>query len=84
MSTGEQPATDSAQLSTWIREELGLDPTASVEVSEKPGTDPRCSPIVTEVTIASPGESAYSFHIEHPLREVSRMDVVAAIAFGGH
>jgi hypothetical protein len=71
------------QLSAWVREELGLDPAATVDVSEKPGTDPRCSPIVTEVAIASPGESAYSFHIERPLHEVTRMDVVAALAFGG-
>ncbi len=83
MATDEHAGTDAAELTTWIREELGLDPASEIKVSEKPGTDPRCSPIVTEVTITSPGESAYSFHIEHPLGEVSRMDVVAAIAFGG-
>ncbi|HEX2191985.1 MAG TPA: hypothetical protein VHH09_02240 [Acidimicrobiales bacterium] len=74
---------DAAQLTTWVREELGLAPESSVEVNEKPGTDPRCSPVVTEVAISSPGESAYSFHIERPLHEVERMDVVAVIAFGG-
>jgi hypothetical protein len=79
----EPPITDEVQVSAWLREELGLDPASTIEVAEKPGTDPRCSPLVTEVTITSPSEAAYSFHIEHPLPEVTRMDVVAAIAFGG-
>lgn len=72
------------QVAKWAREELGLSPDASVEVAEKPSRDPRCSPIVTALTIASPGESPFAFHIERPLAEVTRMDVVAAIAFGGH
>lgn len=71
-------------MAQWTREELGLSPDASVEVAEKPSDDPRCSPIVTALTIVSPGESPYAFHIERPLAEVTRMDVVAAIAFGGH
>jgi hypothetical protein len=54
-----------------------------VDIGEKPGTDPRCSPVVTEVAISGPGEEPYSFHIERPLAEVTRMDVVAALAFGG-
>jgi hypothetical protein len=61
-----------------------LDPAAEVSVREKESNDPRCSPIVTEVSIESPGETPYVFHIERPLAEVVRMDVVAAIAFGGH
>jgi hypothetical protein len=73
-----------AQVETWAREELALDPTAEVTVREKPGNDPRCSPVVTELSISSPGETPYSFHIERALEEVTRMDVVAAIAFGGH
>lgn len=68
----------------WTKEELGLDPGAQVSVREKESNDPRCSPIVTELSIESPGETPYVFHIERPLAEVSRMDVVAAIAFGGH
>lgn len=83
VGTDEHDGTDAAQLSAWVREELGLDPAATVDVTEKPGTDPRCSPIVTEVAISPPGESAYSFHIERSLPEVTRMDVVAALAFGG-
>ena len=79
----EQQGTDAARLCEWLREELGLDPASAVDVAEKPGTDPRCSPVVTEVTITSPGEAAYSFHIEHPLHEITQMDVVAALAFGG-
>lgn len=70
-------------VAAWVQEELGLDPQARVELSERPGTDPRCSPVVTEVAITSPGEERYSFHIERPLAEVTRMDVVAALAFGG-
>ncbi len=73
-----------ADVVTWTREELGLDTGAKVTVREKEGNDPRCSPIVTELTIEADGETPYSFHIERPLDEVSRMDVVAAIAFGGH
>ncbi len=83
MAADEQDGTDAAQLSTWVREELGLDPASTVEIREKPGTDPRCSPIVTEVAISSPGEAAYSFHVERALSEVTPMDVVAALAFGG-
>jgi hypothetical protein len=55
-----------------------------VTVREKQSDDPRCSPVVTELAITSPGETPYAFHIERPLGEVTRMDVVAAIAFGGH
>jgi hypothetical protein len=73
-----------SEIETWAREELGLDPAASVTITEKDSNDPRCSPLVTELAIDSPGESPYAFHIERPLAEVTRMDVVAAIAFGGH
>jgi hypothetical protein len=73
-----------SEIETWAREELGLHPQASVTVREKESNDPRCSPLVTELSIESPGETPYSFHIERPMEEVSRMDVVAAIAFGGH
>lgn len=69
---------------SWTREELALPPDATVQVREKESNDPRCSPIVTELAIETPGESPYTFHIERPLAEVTRMDVVAAIAFGGH
>jgi hypothetical protein len=72
------------QVTEWAREELGLDPAAQVVVQEKASNDPRCSPLVTELRISSPDEETYSFHIERPLDEVTRMDVVAAIAFGGH
>jgi hypothetical protein len=78
-----ETGTSAADLDAWVREELGLEAGASVQISEKPGTDPRCSPIVTEVAIATPGEEPYAFHIERPLQELSRMDLVAALAFGG-
>ncbi len=73
-----------SKVEAWAREELGLDPAATVVVKEKQGNDPRCAPIVTELAVTSPGETPYTFHIERPLGEVTRMDVVAAIAFGGH
>jgi hypothetical protein len=72
------------QIVGWAREEMGISPDATVAVREKPGSNPRCSPVVTELTIESPGESPFTFHIERPLADVTRMDVVAAIAFGGH
>ena len=76
--------TTPAELEVWVREELRLDDAHDVAISEMPGTDPRCSPIVTAVEIGAAGGSApYSFHIERPLDELVRMDVVAAIAFGG-
>ncbi|MCA1847177.1 MAG: hypothetical protein LC792_29095 [Actinobacteria bacterium] len=75
---------DPEQVAAWAREELGLDPSAAVAVTEKPGTDPRCSPIVTELVVEAPGESPFTVHIERPLAEVTQMDVLAAIAFGGH
>ncbi len=82
-AAGEEGPTTAEQLEVWVREELSLDPAASVGISEKPGTDPRCSDIVTEVAVDAPGESPYSFHIERPLAELRPIDVVSAIAFGG-
>ena len=75
--------TTAAELETWVREELALHEAQTVGIAEMPGTDPRCSPIVTEVAIASPCETPYSFHIERALAEVTQMDVVAYLAFGG-
>ena len=73
-----------AELEVWVREELRLDPGQSVAISELPGTDPRCSPVVTQVAVGATAESAaYSFHIERALDELVRMDLVAALAFGG-
>lgn len=84
MSTADDgTSTNGPDLETWVREELKLSPEASVAVSERPGTDPRCSPVVTQVVIADPGGEPYDFHIERPLDEVTRMDVVAGLAFGG-
>ncbi len=71
-------------MAQWAREELNLNPSAVVTVREKPGEDPRCSPVVTELAIEAPGETPYSFHVERPLAEVTRLDIVAAVAFGGH
>jgi hypothetical protein len=68
----------------WAREVLNFDPAAAVTVREKESNDPRCSPIVTELFVESPGETPYSFHIERPMHEVTEMDVTAAVAFGGH
>jgi len=81
--TADENGTTSEKLEAWVREELALDAEAVVEITEQPGTDPRCSDVVTNVTIAQPDESAYSFHIERPLAELTSLDVVAAIAFGG-
>ncbi len=75
--------TTAEQLEAWVREELSLDPADSVAVAEKPGTDPRCSPVVTEVAVSNPEGGSYSFHIERPLAELEPMDLVAALAFGG-
>jgi hypothetical protein len=73
-----------AQVEAWAREVLNLDAAAAVTVREKESNDPRCSPVVTELQIESPGETPYTFHIERPLLEVTEMDVMAAVAFGGH
>ncbi|MDQ4097116.1 MAG: hypothetical protein M3144_04525 [Actinomycetota bacterium] len=72
-----------ADVAEWAREELGLDPAALIRIEERESNDPRCSPVVTQLTIEPPGESPFTFHIERPLAEVERMDVVATIAFGG-
>lgn len=71
------------QLEEWVREELSLSADATVDICERPGTDPRCGDVVTEVSITEPGASQYAFHIERPLAELEPMDVVAALAFGG-
>ena len=76
--------TTATELETWVRDELRLAPTQSVEITEMPGTDPRCSPIVTQVAVGATATSeAYAFHIERPLDDLVRMDLVAALAFGG-
>lgn len=75
--------TTADELASWVREELSLPPQATIDVAEQPGTDPRCSDVVTQIGIEAPGEQAYDFHIECPLAEMTRMDLVAAIAFGG-
>ena len=71
-------------IAEWARDILNLDPDSKVSVREKDSNDPRCSPVVTELTIETPGESPYVFHIEQPLADVTEPDVMAAIAFGGH
>lgn len=76
-------ATTAAELETWVRQELGLDGETTVRIAEMPGKDPRCSPVVTEVAVDAAGQEPYSFHIERPLGELGRMDLVAALAFGG-
>lgn len=83
MAAGDEGAMKAHEVEVWVREELSLPAGAVLEVTEKPGTDPRCSDVVTEVAVEHPDEEPYSFHIERPLAEVHRMDVVAAIAFGG-
>lgn len=83
MSAADGTGTRGPELETWVREELRLPPQASIAISEQPGTDPRCSPVVTQVSIVGPGAEPYDFHIERALDEVTRMDVVAALAFGG-
>lgn len=86
MSAGENdtpPPTSADELEAWVREELAIGPETSVAITEQPGTDPRCSPVVTEVVIGPPDGAAYSFHVEHPLAELTRMDLIAALAFGG-
>jgi len=83
VASAEDEVTGAADLDQWVREELRLGDESSVEISEAPGTDPRCSPVVTVVEISSPGEGTYAFHIERSLAELTRMDLVAALAFGG-
>ena len=77
--------TTPAELQGWVRDELALAPDQQVDVAEVPGTDPRCSPIVTQVMVgpSDAGAAGYTFHIERPLAELVRMDLVAALAFGG-
>lgn len=83
MTSAPNGGTSAADLDRWVREELRLGEEATVQVSEAPGTDPRCSPIVTVVEISDPPGSPYSFHIERPLAELTPMDLIAALAFGG-
>jgi len=75
--------TTAADVQAWVRAELGLPDDAAIGITEKPGNDPRCSEMVTEVAIAAPGDEPWSFHVEAALAEMVRMDLVAALAFGG-
>lgn len=83
MTPVESEGTTAAELKRWVREELRLSEGAAVAISQAPGTDPRCSDIVTVVEVTDPPASTYSFHIEQALPELTRMDLVAALAFGG-
>lgn len=75
--------TEVTELEGWVREELSLAPGVSVAIREMPGTDPRCSSLVTEVAVGSGADDGYVFHVEQPLADMTRMDLIAAIAFGG-
>ncbi len=66
-----------------MRGELGLADEATIGITEKPGTDPRCSEMVTEVAVAVPGNLPWTFHIETSLADMVPMDLFAALAFGG-
>lgn len=83
MAADEKDGTSESELEVWVRNELHLGDDATVEIGEKRGTDPRCSPVVTAVLVNTPGEEPFAFHIERPLAELEPMDVVAALAFGG-
>ena len=74
---------EESELDGWVREELDLGDDAVVRISERPGTDPRCNPVVTEVAIETPGQEVWSIHIEQSLAEMQRIDLIAAMAFGG-
>lgn len=80
---------EAAELEAWVREELSVPADSPVAISEKPGSDPRCSPVITEVAIGGggggdgDGDGGYSFHIERSLEELTQMDFIAALAFGG-
>lgn len=74
---------EAAELEAWVRDELSLEPGDGIVISEKPGTDPRCAPVVTQVAIPGPTGEPSVFHIEQALADVTRMDLVAALAFGG-
>jgi len=79
---GDQ-STTAADLEVWVRAELHLPAEATVSISEKPGSDPRCSETVTEVAVSTPDDEPWTFHIEQALAEMVPMDLVAALAFGG-
>lgn len=84
MAAGDEEGTSASELEAWVRNELHLGDDATIEIGEKPGTDPRCSPVVTAVAIGATAQSApYSFHIERAVAELVPMDLVAALAFGG-
>ncbi len=77
------PVAKRSELETWVRAELHLPAEATVHITEKPGSDPRCSETVTEVTVRQPDDEPWTFHIEQCLAELVPMDLVAALAFGG-
>jgi len=85
MTGDASSTTTAAEVQAWVREELALEPDQTVGVAEMPGTDPRCSPVVTQVTVgpSAAGSQAFAFHVERPLADLVRMDLIAALAFGG-
>lgn len=71
------------EVEAWVREDLLLAAGVPVTISEQPGADPRCYPVVVQVWVGGAGGDGNAFHVERPLAEVERMDLVAALAFGG-
>lgn len=72
------------QLEAWVREEFRLGPDATVQVREQECGGTGCAPRETAIEVSGAGEEALVLTIHKPIDEVDRLDVLAALAFGGH
>ncbi len=72
------------ELEAWVREDLGLGPDVNVRVREQECQGTGCAPTETAIEVAAPGDDPLVLTIHKPLDEIDRLDVLAALAFGGH
>jgi len=62
----------------WVRDELGLDESVTIVVTELTCTEPGCPPRETVIALLAPG-SQRKFTLHQPLDELTRDQVVAAL-----
>lgn len=72
----------SVAIKGWVRSALELDESVSVVVTELTCTDPGCPPLETVIAVLAP-DSARKVTLHEPLADLTRAQVVAAVATMG-
>jgi hypothetical protein len=80
---GAGPRADTTELKRWVHEELSLEAGTMVTVSELTSTEPGCPPLETVISVFPDGQDSFLVKVAKPIVEVERIDLVAALAWGG-